>query len=112
MASVFIRVATDGATCLVVTAPVVKLRNPETGEIAKHRETGQPLFAISLVETVDGRAQVLKVTVPEAGLPKNITVGQAVRPLNLTATPWARLFNTDQLSEGVLYRADALEAVK
>ncbi|MEU2432936.1 hypothetical protein ABZ611_26185 [Streptomyces sp. NPDC007861] len=112
MPAIAIRVRTDGAVYLTVTPPAPKLRNPETGEIAKHRETGQPLFTVSLVETYEGRAQVLKVTIPENGLPKNLTVGQAVIPVNLTATPWARLFTADQLSEGVVYRADVLEPVK
>jgi hypothetical protein len=112
MPAIAIRVKTEGAVYLTVTPPAPKVRNPETGEIAKHRESGQRLFTVSVVETYEGRAQVLKLTVPENGLPKNLTVGLQVTPVNLTATPWARLFTADQLSEGVMYRADALEAVK
>ncbi|MHA5050042.1 SCO3933 family regulatory protein [Streptomyces sp. SD15] len=112
MPATIIRVRTEGAVYLVITPPAPKVRNTETGEIAKHRESGQLLFTVSLAETADGRAQILKLTVPENGLSKNLTVGQPVTPVNLTATPWARMFTADQLSEGVVYRADALEAVK
>lgn len=107
-----IRVRTDGVLYLVITPPTVKLRSPETGEIAKQRDTGQTLYVIQLAESVEGRAHLLKVTIPENGLPKNLATGQSVTPLNLTATPWARLFTPDQLSEGVVYRADALEVLK
>ncbi len=111
MPATTIRVRTEGAVYLVITPPAPKTR-PETGEPVKHRESGQTLFTVSLAETVEGRAQILKVTVPENGLPKNLTVGQPVTPVNLTATPWARIFHAEQVSEGVVYRADTLETAK
>lgn len=96
---------------LLVTPAAPKVRDPQTGEVATHRETGETLYTVGVVEMQDGRADVLKITIPESGLPKGLTQGAPVRPVKLIALPWARIFN-GQLSDGIAYRADALEAVK
>ncbi|WP_316741018.1 hypothetical protein [Streptomyces sp. MK7] len=58
----------------------------------------------------DGRAEALKITVPETGLAAGLKPGVMVRPVELFATPWARIFN-GRLSDGVAYRAARLELV-
>ncbi|TNM32375.1 hypothetical protein FH715_07775 [Streptomyces sedi] len=96
---------------LLVTPAAPKVKDPQTGEIATHRETGETLYTVGVVEMLEGRADVLKITVPESGLTKELAQGAPVRPVRLIALPWARIFN-GQLSDGVAYRADALEGVK
>jgi hypothetical protein len=107
MAAVFIRVQTLGAVYIALTPPAVKLKDQATGEIATDRATGENLYTVQLAETVDGRAQVIKVTLAESKLPKGLVLGAVVHPENLVASPWARIFN-GQLSDGVTYRADGL----
>ncbi|MFJ5025818.1 hypothetical protein ACIQAM_32895 [Streptomyces goshikiensis] len=58
----------------------------------------------------DGRAEIMKITVPQSGLATGLKPGAMVRPVDLFATPWARIFN-GQLSDGVAYRAARLELV-
>ncbi len=59
----------------------------------------------------EGRAEILKITVPESGLPAGLAPGVTVRPVDLIATPWARIFN-GSLSDGVAYRVTRLELVQ
>ena len=50
------------------------------------------------------RAEAMKITVAKDGLPDGLKPGVPVRPVELFATPWARIFN-GSLSDGVAYRA-------
>ncbi|ONK12600.1 hypothetical protein [Streptomyces sp. MP131-18] len=99
------------SSCLLVTPAAPKVKDPQTGEIATHRETGETLYTVGVVEMLAGRADVLKITVPESGLSDGLAQGAPVRPVGLIALPWARIFN-GQLSDGIAYRAEAVEAVK
>ncbi|WP_236241974.1 hypothetical protein [Streptomyces sp. CC228A] len=85
-----------------------KFTDMEKTQIATDRETGEPLYTITLFVMEDERAETIKVTVPKSGLPNGLNLGSFVRPLNLFATPWARVFN-GQLQDGVAYRASGLE---
>ncbi|MFJ6622104.1 hypothetical protein ACIQOW_31555 [Kitasatospora sp. NPDC091335] len=88
-----------------------KIKDPQTGEIATDRETGEHLFTVTVMLMEEGRAEIMKLTVAHSGLPEGLKPGVMVRPVDLFATPWARLFN-GQLSEGIAYRAGRLEKVK
>ncbi|QES55490.1 hypothetical protein DEJ51_16015 [Streptomyces venezuelae] len=90
------------------TGGTVKIKNPETGEIATDRDTGETLYTVTVMQMADGRAEILKITVPESGLPVGLTPGVMVRPVELIATPWARIFN-GSLSDGIAYRVTRLE---
>lgn len=90
------------------TGGAPKIKNPETGEIATDRDTGETLYTVTVMQMSDGRAEILKITVPESGLPVGLTAGVMVRPVDLIATPWARIFN-GSLSDGVAYRVSRLE---
>ena len=59
---------------------------------------------------VISRAEAMKITVPETGLPNGLKPGVPVMPVELFATPWARIFN-GQLSDGIAYRAERLDLV-
>lgn len=85
-----------------------KFTDMEKTQIATDRETGEPLYTVTLFVMEDERAETIKVTVPKSGLPNGLNVGVFVRPLDLFATPWARVFN-GQLQDGIAYRASGLE---
>ncbi|MFJ3724680.1 hypothetical protein ACIPYQ_19195 [Streptomyces sp. NPDC090045] len=95
---------------MVGMPPVPKWKDQENGIRATDRETGVPLFTLTLFVMGEERAETLKVTVPQTGLPNGLHVGRFVRPVELVATPWARIFN-NQLQDGVAYRCEALELV-
>ncbi|MFE4913007.1 hypothetical protein ACFRCX_15905 [Streptomyces sp. NPDC056652] len=111
MAMTRIRVALlPSAVCIAGTEPVLKIKDQQTGEVATDRETGASLHTVIVMLMEDGRAETLKITVPETGLAAGLKPGVMVRPVELFATPWARIFN-GQLSDGVAYRAARLELV-
>ncbi|MDH6434808.1 hypothetical protein M2158_003285 [Streptomyces sp. SAI-144] len=108
MAMTRIRVALlPSAVCIAGTDPALKIKDQQTGEVATDRETG---YTVTVMLMEEGRAEVLKITVPETGLAAGLKPGAMVRPVELFATPWARIFN-GQLSDGVAYRAARLELV-
>jgi hypothetical protein len=111
MAMSRIRVALlPSAVCIAGTEPVLKIKDQQTGEVATDRETGASLYTVTVMLWEDGRAEVLKITIPETGLEAGLKPGAMVRPVELFATPWARIFN-GQLSDGIAYRATRLELV-
>ncbi|MFE5673804.1 hypothetical protein ACFQ7B_00570 [Streptomyces erythrochromogenes] len=98
-------------TYMTGTGGTPKIKNPQTGEIAMDRDTGETLYTVTVMQMSDGRAEILKITVPESGLPVGLAPGVMVRPVELIATPWARIFN-GSLSDGVAYRVARLELVQ
>lgn len=83
--------------------------NGQTGEPATDYTTGELLLLVSVLQTSEGKAEVVKMAVPESGVPEGLAVGTYVRPVGLVATPWARVNNNGQLAEGIAYRATAIE---
>jgi hypothetical protein len=109
MARTFIRVhVLDSTNVMVGTPTVPKWKDQENGVRAVDFETGAPLCTLTLFVMEGERAEAIKVTVPQTGLPNGLRPGRFVRPVDLFASPWARIFN-DQLQEGVAYRCSALE---
>ncbi len=100
----------DTTNFMVGTPPVPKWRDQEQGLRAMDRETNQPLFTVTLFLMEDDRAEAVKITVPGNGLPNGLHPGRFVKPVELFAIPWARIFN-DALQEGVAYRCSSLELV-
>ncbi|MEU9603997.1 hypothetical protein [Streptomyces sp. NPDC048057] len=95
---------------MVGTLPVPKYADQEKTQFAVDRETGAKLYTITLFFMEEDRADAMKITVPETGLPNGLKPGLPVRPVELFATPWARIFN-GQLSDGIAYRVDRLDLV-
>jgi hypothetical protein len=93
----------------VLTLGAAGLINPSTGQPATDRETGEVLSAVGLLQLSDGKADLLKVKVPSSKVPEGLAVGTPVRPVGLVAMPWAQLKGNGQLSEGVSFRAAAIE---
>ncbi|MBW5254672.1 hypothetical protein JGS39_37930, partial [Streptomyces sp. P01-B04] len=81
------------------TDPTLKIKDQQTGEVATDRETGASLYTVTVMLMEDGRAKVLKITVPETGLASGLKRGVMVWPVELFTTPWALIFN-GQLSDG------------
>jgi hypothetical protein len=98
------------ASFMVGNLPVPKYADAEKTQFAVDRETGAKLFTVTLFFMEDDRAEALKITVPETGLPNGLKPGMPVMPVELFATPWARIFN-GSLSDGIAYRADRLDLV-
>ncbi|MFE7277981.1 hypothetical protein [Streptomyces sp. NPDC057623] len=98
------------ASFMVGTMPVPKYSDAEKTQFALDRETGEQLKTITLFFMEEDRAEALKITVPASGLPNGLKPGLPVMPVELFATPWARIFN-GQLSDGIAYRADRLDLV-
>lgn len=112
MARTYIRVGLLKSTnCMVGAPPAAKWKDQENGIRATDRETGAPMFTVTIFLMEDERAEVMKVAVPQNGLPNGLHPGRFVRPVDLFASPWARIFN-EQLQEGVAYRCAALELVE
>lgn len=98
------------ASFMVGTLPVPKYADAEKTQFAVDRETQVKLMTITLFFMEEDRAEAMKITVPETGLPNGLKPGLPVMPVELFATPWARIFN-GQLSDGIAYRADRLDLV-
>ncbi|GGU92522.1 hypothetical protein GCM10010211_69160 [Streptomyces albospinus] len=98
----------DSTRFMVGTMPVPKFTDPEKTQMATDRESNQPLYTVTVFLMEDERAEALKITVPKDGLPDGLMPGAAVRPVDLFATPWARIFN-GQLSDGIAYRAASFQ---
>ncbi|MBW1599729.1 hypothetical protein [Streptomyces sp. JJ38] len=112
MAKTRIRVGVLPTTRFMLGAlPQPKLKDVAAGEIATDRETGELLYTAQVLLMEDDRAELLKVTIPKSGLPANVEAGRPVKLPDLFAVPWANIFN-GSLSEGVAYRASALELVE
>ncbi|WP_432198616.1 hypothetical protein [Streptomyces sp. bgisy027] len=98
------------ASFMVGTLPVPKYADAEKTQFAVDRETNAKLYTLTLFFMEEDRAEALKITVPETGLPNGLKPGVPVMPVELFATPWARIFN-GSLSDGVAYRADRVDLV-
>ena len=59
-----IRVETSAATILLTEAPETKVKDRQTGEIAKDAISGETLMTLGVVYIEDGESSLLKVTVP------------------------------------------------
>jgi len=96
------------ASFMVGTLPVPKYSDQEKTQFATDRETGAKLYTLTLFFMEEDRAEALKITVPVTGLPDGLKPGLPVMPVELFATPWARIFN-GSLSDGIAYRADRVD---
>lgn len=100
--------ATEDSEFMAVTSTDVKI-NMQTNQPATDRTTGEVLKTVGLLEMRNGAADVLKVTVPASQIPEDLALGTHVRPVGLVAIPWVQSRGNGQLSEGIAYRATAVE---
>ncbi|MFE7130050.1 hypothetical protein ACFVIM_04260 [Streptomyces sp. NPDC057638] len=102
-----IRVETSAATILLTEAPAPKVRDRQTGEVAKDATTGEPLMKIGVVYIEDGESSLVQVTIPESGISDGLTLGAPVALPGLVARPWESVFNGQQ-RHGIAFRAAAV----
>ncbi|MEE1942304.1 hypothetical protein V1L54_23365 [Streptomyces sp. TRM 70361] len=102
-----IRVETSTATILLTEAPAPKVRDRQTGEIAKDTVTGETLMTVGVVYIDDGESALIRVAVPESGIAEGLTLGAPVSLPGLVAKPWENVFNGRQ-RHGIAYRAAAV----
>ncbi|OIK27993.1 hypothetical protein [Streptomyces malaysiense] len=102
-----IRVDASTATILLTEAPAPKVRDRQTGEIAKDAVSGEALMTIGVVYIEDGESSLIKVTVPEGGVAEGLALGSPVSLPGLVARPWESVFNGQQ-RHGIAYRATAV----
>ncbi|MEU9605081.1 hypothetical protein [Streptomyces sp. NPDC048057] len=102
-----IRVETSAATVLLTEAPEPKVRDRQTGEIAKDAQTGESLMTLGVVYIEDGESSLVKVTVPESGIADGLMLGAPVSLPGLVARPWESVFNGQQ-RHGIAFRAAAV----
>lgn len=102
-----IRVETSAATILLTEAPSPKVRDRQTGEIAKDTVTGEALMTVGVVYIDEGESALIVVTVPESGVAEGLALGSPVSLPGLVARPWESVFNGQQ-RHGIAYRALAV----
>ncbi|MCG3040991.1 hypothetical protein L7D48_10520 [Streptomyces sp. S1A] len=102
-----IRVETSTATILLTEAPEPKVRDRQTGEVAKDAVSGETLMTIGVVYIDEGESALIRVTVPESGVAEGLTLGAPVSLPGLVAKPWENVFNGQQ-RHGIAYRAAAV----
>ena len=102
-----IRVDASTATILLTAAPAPKVRDRQTGEIAKDAVTGEALMTVGVVYIDEGESSLIQVTVPESGVAEGLTVGAPVSLPGLVARPWQSVLNGRE-RHGIAYRATAV----
>jgi hypothetical protein len=102
-----IRVDAASATILLTEAPAPKVRDRQTGEIAKDTVSGEALMTVGVVFIDEGDSSIIQVTIPESGVTEGLTVGAPVSLPGLIARPWESVFNGQQ-RHGIAYRATAI----
>ncbi|WP_455360769.1 SCO3933 family regulatory protein [Streptomyces sp. SYSU K21746] len=102
-----IRIDASSATILLTEAPAPKLRDRQTGEIAKDARTGEGLMTVGVVYIDEGESSLISVTVPQSGVTDGLAVGSPVSLPGLIARPWESVFN-GQARHGIAYRAAAI----
>lgn len=102
-----IRVETSSATILLTEAPSPKVRDRQTGEIAKDAVSGEALMTVGVVYIDEGESSLISVTVPESGVTDGLSVGAPVSLPGLVARPWESVFNGQQ-RHGIAFRAAAV----
>ena len=102
-----IRVETSSATILLTEAPEPKVKDRQTGEIAKDALSGEALMKLGVVFIDAGESSLIQVTVPESGVTEGLTLGAPVSLVGLVARPWESVFNGQQ-RHGIAFRAAAI----
>ncbi|MFF5980381.1 FtsK/SpoIIIE domain-containing protein [Streptomyces olindensis] len=69
-----IRIDASAATILLTEAPTPKVRDRQTGEIAKDAVSGEALMTVGVVYIDEGESSLIQVTVPESGVTDGLTV--------------------------------------
>ena len=102
-----IRIDASSATILLTESASPKVRDRQTGEIAKDAVSGEALMTVGVVFIDEGESSLIQVTIPESGVTDGLNVGAPVSLPVLIARPWESVFNGQQ-RHGIAYRATAI----
>ncbi|MFI2352140.1 hypothetical protein ACH492_35145 [Streptomyces sp. NPDC019443] len=102
-----IPVDTAVMTVMLIQAPEPKVKNRETGEVAKDKQSGKVLYNVNVAVIVDGRPDAVTVVVAEDGIQPDLFPGVPVALPGLVARPWENDFG-----HGISYRATAVMAAQ
>jgi len=105
------RVHVDGSLYLVAVSKTPKMRTDESGNAEQvfNSATGEAMAVISLTEVFEGRAQVIKISVPASQVPETAVPGTVVRPVGLVCSPWGMAGMGSQINTGLSYRAERID---
>lgn len=111
MANTMARVQVDGSLFMVAVPSTPKMRQGEDGTVTQvfNSVTAEAMAVISLTEVFEGRAQVIKVTVPASQVAEGAQTGALVRPVGLVCSPWGMPGIGGQVNTGLSFRADRIE---
>ncbi len=113
MATQMARVQVDGSLFMVAVPSTQKLRQNDDGSVSEvfNSVTAEAVMVITLTEVFEGRAQVLKISVPASQVPESAVPGTVVRPVGLVCSPWGMPGFNGQVNTGLSYRAERIELV-
>ncbi|MEW2569671.1 hypothetical protein [Streptomyces sp. NPDC047070] len=94
------------AVVFVATAPEPKVKNFATGERAVNQE-GLAMSTLGLLVSDEGEGNLLKVSIPETGLPEGLAPGMPVRVVGLKAKDWENVIKGEKRS-GIAFSAVAI----
>lgn len=72
---------------LVVGEPVAQFKD---GQARLDRETGRPLWNLEVTLIAQGRAETVRLSLPEGGFPKELGIGTFLIPEGLVVIPWKK----------------------
>ncbi|MEW2163351.1 hypothetical protein AB0912_10170 [Streptomyces sp. NPDC007084] len=98
---------TSAARILLTEAPEPRVRDRQTGAIAKDVNTGEALMTIGVVYMEEGEPSLREVTVPESGVSEGLALAAPISLPGLVARPWESVFNGQQ-RHGIAYRSAAV----
>lgn len=102
-----IPVDTAALSFVCVSAPRPKLVDQDTGEVKVDRN-GATVYTVGL-SAADESGRVDLINVAISGDPE-VTIGQVVTPVGLTAFPWEQVIGGRQ-RWGIAYRADQITPI-
>nr|WP_236071656.1 hypothetical protein [Streptomyces polyasparticus] len=95
---------------MLLQAPEPKLKDRETGEAARDRDSGKVLFNVSVALMMqDAKPDALVVVVAEDGLQQDLMPGMPVEFPGLVARPWEAVLG-GRPQHGISLRAIAVTA--
>src|ERR1041385_4010427 len=87
---------------LVLAAPTPQYKDRANGVVATDRDTGAPLADLSVAVPVDGGAPtVLRLTVPQPGIPENLAMGALVKASGLVFLTGEKNGRTWQMARAI-----------
>ncbi|MDW6058172.1 hypothetical protein SAZ11_08725 [Streptomyces sp. FXJ1.4098] len=102
-----IRGQTSTATILLTEVPEPKVKDRQSGAIAKDAQSGEALMRLGVVYINGGESSLLQVIAPESGVTDGLALGSPATLIGLVARPWKSVFNGQQ-RHGIAFRADAI----